>query len=103
MKKTLLISITGIIAVGLFAAEPGPKDKITKAAKQLADQPNYSWTSNTREADGSAGRLGQIDGKTGKDSPTYLSFSPGGLPVEVYMKGDKGAAKALEGWQTFDE
>jgi len=27
----------------------------------------------------------------------------GGVPVEVCMKDKKGAAKALEGWQTFDE
>ena len=82
---------------------PSLKDKLGKAAKQLGDKPNYSWTTTTKEADGTPGRLGPIDGKTEKGSFTFLSLTPGGIPVEVYMKGDKGAAKALEGWQTFDD
>ena len=45
----------------------------------------------------------QIDARAEKDGVTGLSFSVGGFPVEVLMKGEKGAAKALEGWQSLDE
>jgi hypothetical protein len=103
MKKTLIIGFIGIMAGGLPAADSSLKEKLAKAGKQLGDKPNYSWTTTTKEADGTPGRLGPIDGKTEKGSFTFLSLTPGGIPVEVYMKGTNGAAKALEGWQTFDE
>lgn len=103
MKNTLLIACIGIISTGLFAAESSPKEKLAEASRQLGEKPNYSWSATTKEADGSPGRLGPIDGKTEKDNLTFLSLTPGGIPVEVYMKGDKGVARALEGWQTFDE
>src|SRR2546425_7274897 len=102
MKKVLILGFFGIISNGLLAAD-SPKDKLTQAAKQLTGKPNYSWTTTTKEADGSAGRLGDISGKTEKGSVTFLSLTPGGIPVEVYIKGTNGAAKALEGWQTLDE
>ena len=103
MKTALLISFVGILSTGLFAADSGPREKLAKASKELGNKSNYSWTTTTKEADGSEGRLGPIDGKTEKDSLTFLSLMPGGIPVEVYMKGDKGVARALEGWQTLDE
>jgi hypothetical protein len=103
MKQTLIIGLIATTASGLFAADPSSKDQLTKAAKQLAEKPNYSWTTVTKEADGSSGRLGDIEGKTEKGMVTYLTLSPGGIPVEVYMKGTNGTAKALEGWQTLDE
>jgi len=77
--------------------------KITNAAKQVGDKPNYSWATMTREGDGSPGKLGPIQGKAEKNGVTFLEFVVGGVPVEVCMKDKKGAAKALEGWQTFDE
>lgn len=102
LTKTIVLGVIAMTANVLFAAESGPKEKLADAFKQLNAKSNYSWTSSSQEADGSPGRLGLIEGKTEKKL-VYLSFSPGGIPVEVYMKGDKGAAKALEGWQTFDE
>jgi len=103
MKQIIILGLVGMVAGALNAADSSPKEKITNATKQLGDQVNYSWTTSTKEADGSAGRLGPIEGKAEKGGVTFLGFSVGGLPVEVYMKGDKGTAKALEGWQTFDE
>ena len=103
MKTNLHIGFIAAVTTSLCAADSSPKDQAAQAAKQLAAKPNYSWTTSTKEADGSSGRLGDITGKTEKEGVTFLSFSPGGVAVEVYMKGDKGAAKALEGWQTFDE
>jgi hypothetical protein len=103
MKRVLTIGIVGLLAHTLTAADPTPTEKMANAAKQLAEKPNYSWTMTMKEADGSAGRLGPIDGKADQGGTTYLSFSIGGIPVEVYLKGEKGAARALEGWQTLDE
>jgi hypothetical protein len=101
MKQIVALGLIGLVANVLSAADS--KEKVTTAAKQLDDKMNYSWTISTKEADGSAGRLGPIQGKAEKGGVTGLSFSVGDVPVEVFMKGEKGTAKALEGWQTFDE
>ncbi len=101
MKQTLIIGLIGLVAQTLSAADSG--DKLSTASKQLTDKGNYSWTTTTKEADGSSGRLGPVDGKADKGGLTYLSFSVSDVPVEVFMKGEKGTAKALEGWQTFDD
>ena len=102
MKTSFLLAgFIGLVATGLSAADS--KEKITNATKQLGDKPNYSWTTRTKEGDGSPGRLSNIEGKTEKNGVTYLSFAVGGIPVEVYLKGTNGAAKAVEGWMTLDE
>jgi len=103
MKQALVIGLTGLLACTLSAADSSPRGKLLNATKQLGDKPNYSWTTTTKEGDGSPGRVGPIEGKAEKGGLTYLSFAVGAVPVEVYMNGQKGAAKALEGWQTFDE
>jgi hypothetical protein len=103
MKQALIIGLIGLLARTLTAADATPQDKIISATRQLGDKPNYSWITTTKEGDGSPGRVGPIAGKAEKGGLTYLSFEIGGVPVEVYMNGQKGAAKALEGWQTFDE
>ena len=103
MKQILTIGLIGIAASALFAADSNPKDKVASAAKQLGDKSNYSWAMTTKEADGSPGRLGTIEGKTEKGGVVSLSFTAGDVPVQVYMKGQKGTARAQEGWQTFDD
>ena len=103
MKQALIIGLIGLLARTLTAADATPQDKIISATRQLGEKTNCSWTTTTKEGDGSPGRVGPIAGKAEKGGLTYLSFEIGGVPVEVYMNGQKGAAKALEGWQTFDE
>ena len=103
MKKTFVIGLLSLMAGWLSAADSGPKGKLIAAAKQLGDKGNYSWSTTTKEADGSAGRIGPIDGKMEASKLMFLSLTPGGIPVEVYIKGEKGTARALEGWQTLDE
>jgi hypothetical protein len=103
IKRAFLLLCIGLFARTLSAAETSPQDKILNATKQLGDKANYSWTTTIKEGDGSPGRVGPIEGKAEKAGLTYLSFAIGEIPVEVYMNGQKGAAKALEGWQTFDE
>jgi len=101
LKRIAVLGLIGLAAHGMSAADF--KQRVTHAAYQLGDKANYSWTTSTKEADGSPGRLGPIQGKAEKGGVTCLSFTVSEIPVEVCMKGDKGAAKALEGWQTFDE
>ena len=88
----------------LSAAESGAKEKIIAAAKKLGASANYSWTTTPKDESGSSGRnIGPIEGKTEKDGFTYMILMPGGISIEVFLKGDKGAAKTLEGWQSFAE
>jgi hypothetical protein len=103
MKHILTLGLIGIAAGALFAADSNPKDKVSSAAKLLGDKANYSWAMVTKEADGSPGRLGTLEGKTEKSGVLCLNFTVGDVPVQVYMKGQKGAARAQEGWQTFDD
>ena len=101
MRNILLPVLTAMMAYAAGAADS--TQKIAEAAKQVSDKPNYSWTTMTKEGDGSPGKLGPIQGKADKNGVTMLDFVVGGIPVEVCMKDKKGSAKALEGWQTFDE
>jgi len=103
MKPLFFISLITVSAQILFAADSDAKSKVNNASKQLAEKSNYSWTSTSKEADGSTGRLGPMEGKTEKGGVTFLSFTVSEIPVEVYIKGEKGAAKALEGWQSLDD
>ncbi len=104
MKQMKQIAVLGLMALGAaWSTAAASPEALTKAVKQLADQANYSWTTSTKEADGSAGRLGTIEGKAEKGGVTGISFSVSEIPIEVFMKGEKGAAKAFEGWQSFDE
>ena len=102
MKSHLQILLGIAFATTVCAAD---KATLAKAVKELGAKPNYSWTTTTKEADGSPGRLGPIDGKAEKEGVTFLSFAVGGVPVEVYLNKDKekGAARALEGWMTLEE
>ncbi len=103
MKRIITLGLIGIAAHLACAADSTSPEKVTQAAKQVAEKTNYSWATSTKEGDGGSGRLGTIEGRAEKSGVTFLGFSVGGIPVEVCMKGGKGSAKALEGWQTFDE
>ena len=99
-----ILGLIGILTSALPAAGASPKDTLIAATTQLGEKANYSWTASTREADGSSGPLGPIDGKAEKSGLTYLSFTIGSILVEVYRDGPKGAAQVLMGgWRTLDE
>lgn len=101
--RTSILTILAVFAAGtLFAAQP--KEQVAAAAKSLGEKPNYSWTTTPKADAANPGRnMGPIEGKTEKNGYTYLLITPGGVSVEVVMKGEKGAAKTLEGWQSFQE
>jgi hypothetical protein len=102
MKICLVAGIAGMLACGLDAAESFT-DQLNTAAKKLEGQSGYSWITTTKESDGSPGKLSPINGKSDTNHVMYLTMTPGGIPVEVYLKGEKGSARALEGWQTLDD
>jgi hypothetical protein len=101
MKTIALLLTAALLPATILAADSA--QKVINAARQMNEKPNYSWATSMKEADGSPGRLGTIEGKGDKTGVTFLSFTIGGVPVEVCMKGGKGSAKALEGWQSFDD
>ncbi len=103
MKRIIGLGIMGLMATALCAAAADLKGQVTKAAQQVGDKANYSWATSAKESDGRPSPLGVIEGQAEKGGVTGLNFSVSGIPVQVFMKGDKGIAKVFEGWQTFDE
>ena len=95
-----------LAAVTLVAADA--KEEVTSAAKKLAGADGYSWKSTSESTGGGGGgggrgRLGPTEGKAAKDGTTYLSMERGDNTFEVVVKGEKGAFKGQEGWQSFAE
>lgn len=101
MKSTLLAGTLALIAGSLFAAEP--KEEIQKAAKALAEKPNYSWKSTVESAGGGARFGGPTTGKTEKGGATHLVMTRGDNTTEAVLQGGKGAVKLEEGWKSLAE
>ena len=113
MKRIIVLGLICMLVNVLSCTDKNPKkafrpeEAVSNATTHLNNESNYSWITETKEAAGSSGMFGTavpvIEGKAEKNGVTWLSFSVIGLPVAVCMKGEKGAANALWGWQTFDE
>jgi hypothetical protein len=100
MKPSILIGVISLITLPLMAAE---SDDVKTAAKKLADASNYSWRTTVAVPEGSRFKPGPTEGKTEKDGYTFLSMTMNDNTVEAVLKGDKGAAKMEEGWQSLSE
>jgi hypothetical protein len=101
MKKTILtLGLATTLVAALGAAEP--KDALKSAAKNLADKPNYSWTSQLK-IEGMDRELPGTKGRTEKDGFTVLSQEFRDTTWEAVLKGDKGVVKTDEGWKTAAE
>jgi hypothetical protein len=103
MKRNLLLGTLALLAGSLIAADSGPKDDVISAAKKLAEKSNYSWKSTVESAGGGARMGGPSEGKTEKGGFTCLSMTRGDNTTEAFMKGEKGALKTADGWQSFAE
>lgn len=103
MKNTVLAGIL-LVAAAASAQAFDDKDDVKAAAKKLADAPNYSWTSTTKNnaegAGGAAGRVGggPVEGKSEKDGVTYLVMKQGEAGYEAAFKGEKFAFKIKDQW-----
>lgn len=104
MKKNLLLSLTGLVASSLLAADAGPKDDVTSAAAALGNQKNYSWKTTVEVGGNSRFRPGPTVGKTEKDGYTTLSMSFNDNTSEAVIKGTNAAIKTPDGgWQSAAE
>lgn len=108
MIRRILLSTAAVVAGTALVASAAPKDEVADAAKKLADAPNYSWKSTTERAGGQGGGGGgfgggPVEGKTEKGGATIISMQMRDNTVEAVRKGEKGAVKTEEGWQSFDE
>jgi hypothetical protein len=103
MIRRVLFSTVAVVA-GSSLAFAAPKDDVSAAAKKLADAKNYSWKSTTEMAGGQGGRFGgPTEGKAEKGGFTVITMTRGDNTIEVVRKGDKGAVKTQDGWQSFEE
>jgi hypothetical protein len=104
MKRNLLIGT--ILLSGGFLLAADFKADVTSAAKKLADKDNYSWKQSTENAGGGGGGFGggAAEGKTQKDGLIWVSREGrNNNTVVSFKKGDKGAVKTQDGWQSLAE
>ena len=105
MKNFIPLFALGLVAHILAAADADPKTEITAAAKKLADQPGYSWTSTPKAEGGGAPnfRPGPTEGRTEKGGYTHCKSSFNDTEFETAFKGDKSAIKRDGEWKSSDE
>ena len=113
MFRRVLFSTVAVVAGFSVAAQAAPKDEVTDAAKKLGEAKSYSWKSDTQFQGGfgggggggqGRGRFGgPTEGKIEKDGFAHLSMQRGDNTVEAVVKGDKGAVKTQDGWQSLAE
>jgi hypothetical protein len=100
MKQQLIFGTIMIVASSLFAADA--KDEVKAAARKLAAAGGYSWKGAT-EGGNARFRPGPTEGKVAKDGLIYLSLTRGDNKTEAYLKGEKGAVKTADEWQSLSE
>ena len=102
MKRNILFGAMILAAGTVLAADL--KDEITSAAKKLADKDNYGWKQTTENAGGGGFGGGASEGKALKDGLVWVSM-PGrdNTTIEAFRKGEKGAVKTQDGWQSIAE
>jgi hypothetical protein len=106
MKRNILLGTVLLAAGSLLAADL--KDEVTSAGKQLASKDNYSWKQTTANAGGNGGGGGfgggASQGKTDKAGLVWVSREGrDGATIESVRKGEKGAVKGQDGWQSLEE
>ena len=101
MKRNILFAALILAAGSLIAADSSPKDDVINAAKQLGQKDNYSWKSTVENNGGGQNRGGPTEGKTEKGGLTSLSMTRGDNTTHAVVKGEKGAIKTEDGWQSF--
>ena len=102
MKRSLLVGTLLLVAGGLLAADP--KDDVTAAAKKLGAQDSYSWKQTSENAGGGGFGGGAVQGKAQKDGLIWTSREGrNNNTIESFQKGEKGAVKTQDGWQSLAE
>jgi hypothetical protein len=101
MKTLSAFSALILVAGSIAAAEP--KDEVQNAAKALGEKNSYSWKTTVNNLVQSRFRQGPTEGKTEKGGFTKIAMSFGDNSVEAVIKGEKGAIKTQNGWQSLTE
>lgn len=103
MKRELAFGAALALATSLLAADA--KDDVKAAAKKLADASGYSWKATTEMGGGGGGGGGRFggptEGKAVKDGTICLMMTRGDNTIEAFKKGEKGAVKTQDGWQSL--
>src|SRR5579859_6196797 len=99
MKREFLFALVLSAAGSLLAADAGPKEEVTAAAKKLDQAGNYSWKTTVEFGN----FTGTTDGKADKDV-VWLSMAFGDNTTEAVRKGGKWAVKRPDHeWQSLSE
>jgi len=98
IRHMLAVSVaTGLLLASTFA-RADTKDEVAAAAKKLAGD-SYSWKSTTE-----GGQFGgSQEGKIQKDGLVWMSRTFGDNTIEIVKKGEAGAVKTQDGWQSVAE
>ena len=101
MRKIMALGVVLLASGAAMARARDAKEDVRNAAKKLADQAGYSWTTATTGVNEGKDpqEKGTSQGKTQKDGCTHLLSDKGGKATEVALKGDKVAVKTAEGWK----
>lgn len=100
MNTKLLCSILTLATGTLLAADSGPKDEVSKAARKLAEKDNYSYKASSDFGNFSS----STEGKTEKDGVVALKITFGDNTTEAFLKGGKGAVKRPDqDWQSLTD
>jgi len=110
MKRYALFSSAAVLAASLVAAQAGPKEDATAAAKKLAEK-SYSWKTASENAGGGGGGgggggrggFGSQEGKISADGTAMVTIPGRDNSTEAVIKGEKFAVKRGEGWQSAAE
>ncbi len=99
MKKNIILGAV-ILTASSFIAVSATVDEVKSAIKNLADKPNYSWTTTVKSG-GGQGRFapGPTEGKADKSGLIYLTMTRGDQKTEAVIKGGKSVVKTQDGWQ----
>jgi len=116
MKKHILFGTLALLAGSLLGADAVHKDDVAAAARKLADKDNYAWKRTTQNVGGDRSGSKPAEGKVEKGGYLWLTMtftaprrSPGSgvvirdNTIEAITKGEKGAVKTEDGWQSLSE
>ena len=119
MKKTVFLFVSAV-ATGSLLAALDPKEEVRGAIGRLAEKPNYTWTSTTKNnnppprdenTDDGQGRgrfrqsqQGPIEAKTVRAGITVLTSTMNeGAVGQVATKNDKAIIKTKDGWKPLED
>jgi hypothetical protein len=104
MKTFLMLLAVSLCAASVFAADSDARSAVKAAAAALAAKANYSWTATTKLEGGSQNfRVGPTEGKTDKSGWSYTTATFNDNKIESVYKGNSGAIKREDEWQTAED